>query len=291
MEAINPHEILEHLGIRRCGIARRVEGGLDTTIWRVRCEHGDYALRLFREGTAEVADRELATMQAVEAAGGQVPNVVAYGTWNTQRAMVMTWCAGNTVFNEFKRRPWAVRNIGYQFGKAQAALHQLTPDLPDIPAGDWHTRLGPIDEDLRERLEGIEAVPARLLHLDYHPLNVMFHAGRVGCILDWQNASIGDFRADVARTWSILRLMPLPPSRAAVALEQARKLLAAGWLRGYQETAGNLGDMDIFKLWAATSMVTDLKRHIGKPEVWFSEQHIETIQRRVDQLRSGLNMD
>ncbi len=291
METINPHEILEHLGIRRCGIARPVEGGLDTTIWRVRCEHGDYALRLFREGSEEWADRELATMQAVAAAGGQVPEVVAYGTWNARRAMVMNWCPGNTVFHEFKRRPWAVRSIGYEFGRAQAALHQLNPDLPDIPPDDWRTRLGPIDDDLHERLNNLDLQTDRLLHLDYHPLNVMFCNDRVGCILDWGNASIGDPRADVARTWSILRLMPLPPSRAGVALGPARKLLAAGWLRGYQETAGDLGDIDIFKLWAATSMVTDLQRHLGKPHSWISEQHIDAVQRRVNQLRNNLNMD
>lgn len=290
MSTINPHDILERLGINTCESARQVHGGMDTTIWHVTCDTGEYALRLFREDSGPFADREHAIIRAAEAAGVPVPAVVAYSTWNGRRAMLMDWCPGETVFQVFRKRPWNVRRIGYLFGKAQATLHQTSITIPDNTPDDWITRLGPIDDHLRERLLTASGDTDRLLHLDYHPLNVMVYSGEIGCILDWNNASTGDPRADVARTWSILRLMPLPPTRAGFALEQARKLLSASWLRGYLHTAGQIEDMEIFKLWAATSMVTDLQRHVGKPGSWISMEHVSTVQERLDQLRNNLGM-
>ena len=43
-----------------------------------------------------------------------------------------------------------------------------------------------------------------MLHLDYHPLNVLVKGGHITGIIDWVNAECGDRHLDVATTAAIL---------------------------------------------------------------------------------------
>src|SRR5436853_495789 len=71
-----------------------------------------------------------------------------------------------------------------------------------------------------------------LLHLDFHPLNVLVDGRRVTAVIDWANARAGDPRADLARTLTILRLSPVPPRFARLV-----GVLVAGWRGGYEAEA------------------------------------------------------
>ena len=283
---IDPFDVLDSLGVTGCSDAIQAHGGWDTNIWRVTRGPETYALRLFREGDNQAAGQEARTMRAVRAAGLQVPSIQVEGTWRGQAAFVIDWCDGRTLMQEMRVRPWTIRSLGYEFGKRQAEMHGTVFDAPHAGESDWVTFFGPVDDELYGRLMAIERTSGRILHLDYHPLNVMVSKRSIGCILDWSNAMPGDPRADVARTWSILRLMPLNPGRPEPVTEAARRLLAAGWLRGYQDTAGILEHMDIFKAWAGQAMVHDLQSKVELPDNWIDQSHVNAIQRRSDQLRS-----
>jgi aminoglycoside phosphotransferase (APT) family kinase protein len=59
-------------------------------------------------------------------------------------------------------------------------------------------------ERLRRRAPEFKDAPPSLLHLDYHPQNVMVEGFRVTGVIDWANAAIGDRHFDAATTAVIL---------------------------------------------------------------------------------------
>jgi aminoglycoside phosphotransferase (APT) family kinase protein len=119
-----------------------------------------------------------------------------------------------------------------------------------------------------------------LLHLDYHPLNVMSDGRRITGVLDWANVAVGDPRVDVARTVALLRLAPLPPGSPPAALVLgARRVLEAGWRNGYQAVAGRFGQMAPFYAWAGAMMERDLAAKLGRPGVWLQPSDLSSIRR------------
>ncbi|CAN5792716.1 hypothetical protein BH20CHL1_BH20CHL1_08470 [soil metagenome] len=286
MSEPDPISILDDLGIHGATSTTPISGGWDTTIWKI--EHGTntYALRLFQPGREKMVRREAETMRSAKAAGIAVPEIHVQGIWQGRAAMVLSWCAGRTLMDEMRARPWAIRRLGFLFGRHQALLHH-TPFSPgDVDEFAWITRFSAVDDALRERLLSLNLQQNRLLHLDYHPLNVMVSDRKISGLLDWTNAMPGDPRADVARTWSILRLMPLNPGRPEPVTEAARRLLAAGWMRGYERTAGPLPDMALFKIWAGLAMLNDLAPKVGQPGIWLEQRHLDEIERRINRFRS-----
>src|SRR5215212_7115084 len=94
----------------------------------------------------------------------------------------------------------------------QAAIHAIAPTpVPELRPGDWIAWAGADAPALQARLREVAADTAQLLHLDYHPLNVMTDGHRMTTVLDWANAQVGDPRADVARSFSILAIEPSWP--------------------------------------------------------------------------------
>jgi len=59
-------------------------------------------------------------------------------------------------------------------------------------------------EYLRARLDAFRTAPASLLHLDYHPQNVLVEGLHVRGVIDWANAAFGDRHFDAATTATIL---------------------------------------------------------------------------------------
>jgi aminoglycoside phosphotransferase (APT) family kinase protein len=127
-------------------------------------------------------------------------------------------------------------------------------------------------------LERVASPAAALLHLDYHPLNVLTDGTRITAILDWANARAGDPRADVARTYSILMVAPNGPGRQPLALAIGRRLLAWSWRHGYEQVAGRLSSMAPFYAWAGSVMIRDLAPRIANPHSWWQPRHLEQIQ-------------
>jgi len=95
----------------------------------------------------------------------------------------------------------------------------------------------------------------RLLHLDYHPLNVLTDGKRITGVIDWSNAHAGDPRADAARTVTILRVDNGPPS---VLKSVGVRFFEHGWRHGYEQLAPLGDEMDAFYAWSGEAMLHNL---------------------------------
>ncbi len=260
--APNPKAILAALHLPAPDAVEPATGGADTLVWRVSAGRTAFALRLLRAGEEGRCRREAGAMAAAAAGGLPVPAVRAVGTWEDRPAMLMDWCAGHTLVDEFRANPGSLRHMGRLFGQAQAALHHIAP-----PSGlntGWLDASGPEGGGIRARLAALPARGDSLVHFDYHPLNVLTDGERITGIIDWANASAGDPRADLARTLSILRLHYRQRGDISVAVSW----FARAWRQGYARACGLAVDEDLalFFAWSGLAMMQD---QAGKQEQAF----------------------
>lgn len=291
MEELNPIAILAALGVENAA-AVPVAGGWDTSIWRVERAGELYALRVFRPGEEATCRREVAVMQAAAAGGIPVPAVHAEGLWRDRAAMLLSWCPGQPVARLENPTPARIRQAGRAFGAMQARIHALPAPavLCDLGEPAWIDWAGPAEAPLRERLRPLAGSARQLLHLDYHAMNVMADGAAVTGVLDWTNARAGDPRADLARTVTILQVMPVRPGPGSAQVRRARWLLALNWRRGYRQAWQASGASDpapdadraLFYAWAGAVMVQDLTPKIGRPGVWLQPHHLEQVRRWTD---------
>ncbi len=107
-------------------------------------------------------------MEHARRAGFPVPAVLEV----REDALVLELIEGPTMMQDLRRRPW---RLGAH-ARLLAGLHR--------------------------RLHAIAYEDATLLHLDFHPLNVLLSPGGP-VVIDWTNAAAGDPALDVALTWVI----------------------------------------------------------------------------------------
>lgn len=197
-------------------------------------------------------------MRAASALGLSVPAVHAAGVWRDRPALLLTWLPGRPILEELRRRPWRAHALGAAFGRTQAAIHALSAPSPLSGRPDaWIDWLGPDHPELAKRLRQEKPRATALLHLDYHPPNVLTDDERATGVLDWRNALAGDPRADAARTVAILRIDYT--RRPSLAERGLRWLFERGWRAGYDERARiPAGDMSLFYAWAGAMMLRDL---------------------------------
>jgi aminoglycoside phosphotransferase (APT) family kinase protein len=253
---LDPLEILKSLGIDGTPTVTPAKGGFDMAMWKVEYEGQSYALRVFRAGAHEACERERIVMETARRAGLPVPEVHAAGIWQDRPALLITWLPGRMLADEMRARPWHLWRLGIAFGRMQAALHAVTaPDLLCRQPDAWITWKCD-DPTLQDRLRCLLPDRSALLHLDYHPQNVLTDGKRITGIVDWTNAHAGDPRADAARTVSILRVDPLV--RKPFVQWLGLRIFALAWRIGYQRAGGHLEDMPLFYAWAGTVMQRDL---------------------------------
>jgi aminoglycoside phosphotransferase (APT) family kinase protein len=137
--------------------------------------------------------------------------------------MLMEQVPGPTVLRWLLDRPWMVIVEAERMAELQARLHRLpAADFPH-PAGPLLGRkLDEIQEiirrfDLRSLAPGLDWLRARrpqepaspsIIHLDFHPLNLIHRPWQFPAVLDWDTADVGDPHADVATTLLFLRCGP-----------------------------------------------------------------------------------
>jgi aminoglycoside phosphotransferase (APT) family kinase protein len=197
----------------------------------------------------------------------------------------MSWMPGRPLRDELRAQPWRARALGVEFGRVQAAVHAISRTPPAALLAHptpWIAWANP-DDALRDCLRAAARGPNVLLHLDFHPRNVLVADGRVSAVLDWANARIGDPRADLARTASILRFAPLDPGVLCPLGSLLRRLFIAGWRRGYREVAGPISGMAPFYAWAGEVMIRDLTPRLGRPDLpWLDLQFLERVRQWAD---------
>lgn len=115
-------------------------------------------------------EREAMVMAHAAARGYPVPKVFDVG----QDVLVLERIGGPTMLQDLWRRPWRLAGHAGTLARLHRELHEI-PAPPGLGDG-------------------------RLLHMDFHPENVMLSPdGPV--VIDWTNARAGDPALDVAMTW------------------------------------------------------------------------------------------
>lgn len=257
MTDIDPHEIMRELGSSSACRATVLAQNRGKAVWRIDRDGETVALRMLRPDHEQTALWEQRAMGFASAAGVPTPRVLATAVWERRPVMLLSWCEGQTLRESLRARPWAAFGLGVACGREQARLHRQ-PAPPAFGPPSWITRFGAVGPELRARLERIETAHAAVLHLDCHSDNILLTGGKVTGLLDWTNACVGDPRADIARTWSMLTRRAGTGVRGRAAA-YASRIAAAGWLRGYEQVAGPQHDMLPFRIWALTGLVGTLR--------------------------------
>ena len=278
--ALAPELILNELGQSPVRSIKPVTGGADTQIWRVALPDGEFALRVLRPNQQAAVVRERGAMDAARGGGLPAPGVRTAGEMAGQPALLIDWLPGIPLLQAMHETPWRTWRLGWAFGQMQARIHQI-PAPGNVIRGEhaWIDWANP-DPELAKLLLQHARGGAALLHLDYHPLNVLVRDDAISGVLDWTNADGGDPRADVARTGAILRFLPGNPSWSSRRNTSVRRLLRSAWLQGYQHIAGPLTGMAPFYAWAGALMQRDLAPRLGRTDLpWLTEEWLAGVQR------------
>jgi aminoglycoside phosphotransferase (APT) family kinase protein len=260
-------------------------------VWRVSIDGQSLAIRQFREEQQRVIATEVEALRLAGNGGIPVPSVLSTGSVNGRYpAMALEWLPGNSAAEVMLRQPNLAKRLGRSAGRLLARIHRL-PVRKVSAIGNldiaWFERDDSIDTATVDRIKQITPVRSSLLHLDFHPNNIMAIGGRITGVLDWTNAAIGDPRLDVARAVSILRVV----APAIVARRGARRMSLARFtralLQGYQANAGPLHNMAPFYAWAGGMLIADLTPKIDQFPVEDPDAPIRTIRTWTEHWRTS----
>jgi aminoglycoside phosphotransferase (APT) family kinase protein len=231
-------------------------------------------------------------MRAARAGGIPVPEVVAEGEWQGRPAVLLSWCPGRTLAEEALANPSEIPRLAGDAAQLLARLHRLTPPAVLFePRLDWVAQADSSETALRERMRALAHGPAALLHLDYHPGNLITDRDRITGVIDWTNVLAGDRRADVARSVVLLRLglqelAKAGDPRAPLVLDFERAFLDA-----YEEETGPLEEMEAFYAWSWAMTAADYAHKRGRPGLDFQESRLDFMYEQLARWKeqAGIN--
>lgn len=254
-----------------------------TTLWRITGPdtHGDLVLRVFPTGDTVVADREALAMGAAGAAGLPVPAVLATGEIEDRRVLLISLVPGATVAAALEEAERAFA-LGETLGTLLGRLNAIAAPADLAPRDAWLDRAGPALAPLRGRLAAMPNAD-RLLHLDYHPENVLLSEGEVTGIIDWTNALAGPPHIDLGRsraTLQTVRLLPTVPPEVAATVEQ----FVDGLVTGHAAVHGPDPEPDLSLAWGFGTICVDFSRHVERPGTWVTPELVAALEERRDAL-------
>jgi aminoglycoside phosphotransferase (APT) family kinase protein len=276
--------ILAHLGIVDVRSVTPVTGGADGLLWKVETGDDAFALRVLGPDQAKQAEREVLLNQWMSNHGIPAPAVFASGAWRDRPAYLMRWIDGqplSAASMDSSLDEEGLRNLLFEFGATQARIH-ATPPPPGLDRAELFVfRFGEGD-DLQARLADLTGAEDALVHLDYHPLNVMVNGRGIAAVLDWANARVGDRRFDLARTQAIIELAPIGDEAFQALLTQAITL----WNEGYTSVAGPVEIPPLFRWWAAAFIEQEHRPRLGNPALpWLTEAYLDRVHAYVEEAR------
>ncbi len=228
------------LGSRRA--ARGVEAGTVNTSYALDLDAGRYFLRIYEEQDLAGAESEATLLLHLAASGVKTPApVVARDGTSTRRlagkpAALFPWVEGDMLCQRS-----VTPEAGRELGAALAEMHIVGP--PE-GASLGRGRFGP--RELLARCDRIEAskdgaaraqagalrqavtttaalrhagLPSGLVHGDLFRDNVLWYAGRLRALLDFESAHLGPFAYDIAVTilaWSFRDTFDIAVARSIV---------------------------------------------------------------------------
>jgi aminoglycoside phosphotransferase (APT) family kinase protein len=219
----------------------------------------------------------------------------------------MEYLPGRTLLRDMLERPWRLWHGPVEMADAQAALHRLPTHGFPAPAGPFLARhfyemievIRTYDLDgLRPGFHWLFAHrprvqrPPCIVHLDFHPMNLLVEEGRPHALLDWSDADLGDPVADVGTTAMLIECFTPKVSstwhRFLVAI--GRATLLRRYLRIYRRRLGlDRPTLAYYRAWAAFRRLCRYGHWLaagpqatgGKPSSseHLTEEHIATFRR------------
>jgi aminoglycoside phosphotransferase (APT) family kinase protein len=185
------------------GPGKLLASGRDGDIFELG-DDGTLVLWRTRDGRSLASEARI--LEHVHAAGLPVPKVHELRADDTE--LVMERIHGPTMVQAFAKAPWKLRSHS-------RVLADLNNRVHEVDGPSWLDQL-PDGGD-------------RLVHLDIHPLNVIYSpTGPV--LIDWTNASRGCWQTDVAHTWLIIASADVSEEGFLARLGGPVKTLVAKWV-------------------------------------------------------------
>ncbi len=172
----------------------------------------DKVIKLMKEGFPATEVYFEAKKQAFAyACGLDVPKIVMVTEIDGRQALIMEYIEGPTIGERLVENMEQVEHYIDICVRVHRTIHQAIPKAPSIermPDKLYrqinHSEQIPeaVKVQLFQRMNKIQFEP-RLCHGDFHPFNVIMSKDRL-TIIDWVDASMGDIRADLYRTYLLL---------------------------------------------------------------------------------------
>jgi aminoglycoside phosphotransferase (APT) family kinase protein len=218
---------------------------------------------MFGKGADHVAEREALAMAAAHG-GVPVPEIVRRGELAGRPLLVTTFLPGAIASEALMAQPERAFDVGVAIGQTLGRLHAINaPAGLDRPDRSWLDLGGPALDPLRPRL-ALVSPSDRLLHLDYHLLNVLVDDGGVTGVIDWENTRVGPPWADLGRSRALLRAAILGYARNPAEREGLAQV-ERGLVAGHAEVAGPDPDPALSLAWGLAMTVADLETQLAKP--------------------------
>lgn len=284
-QSVDPRATLTALGYPETTDPTRITGGWETLIWRFGTPDGkDHSLRVyFVPGSQAMARREMLALRTCEDVGLPAPRVETFGEHGGMPAAALTWCPGVPILTAVEQKPWLIVRLSRLFGRTHARLHTLAPpaELRAEAPDEWLGRVPPYYQHLAERMKSVDIATDTLIHMDFHPLNVVALGNEVTGVLDWAGAAAGDRRADLARTHYTLASAPIPPGPMKPLFAVMRGLMIRSWRAGYKDVAGPLPEYRQFMAWAGATLVLETERVLEREAVWANREDLDRFKKMV----------
>lgn len=253
-------DALRALGLPPDASVTPAAGGASGSAWRVSLGAASYVLRF--ERSIELTDARVAAITAARSAELPAPALVRRAHVGDHEAILLSWLPGMTLLDAISRAPASTAKWGMRMGAMQRRLHAVAAPI-GLPAAAT---------DAAHPFVAGRAVPDlpdgdRLLHLDWHPLNLIVEPerGEITGIVDWDNARAGHPLLDLARTES---MMTLDPGVAGLPHDMRARLagFVGAWADGYGPDARAIPPA--CRAWAAHVMLADLEpRYRATPSI------------------------
>lgn len=245
----------------------KLAGGIERKIVvrRYNADNGDC------EGKAR---REFATLKLLLGQPVPVPKPIyldAAGELLAPAGIVTEFVPGNMIVVAKDPADWVARIE--QVAQLLAQIHQTPYDAETQAVmkdankeATWFLKQGSAPEFMKRHPDGEmiwetlnELMPKRqigppgLIHLDYWSGNILWEAGRISAVVDWEEASYGEPGVDVAYCLMELYLFGLDAA-------------ADRFLQAYEHTAGSkVTNLGLWELAAAARPMTDLEGWMTQP--------------------------
>jgi aminoglycoside phosphotransferase (APT) family kinase protein len=199
--------------------------------------------------------------------------------------LIMEEVAGQSLMRAMLGRPWKLFHLAGSMAKTHARLHEFpTADFPSLE-GTFHERhfsalrsaIAPFSLDgLTSGLDWLEthqpSMPesASILHMDYHPLNLIVRADGSLAVLDWTYADLGDPHCDVGMTMMLLETVPASGDHLGhrLAIGIGRPAVAWWYLHSYRRHRPLDQDrLNYYRAWSALHQLVRYGRRLrAEPE-------------------------